>query len=465
MGSFRYTLTILGCLLIFTCRSSGADESTSRPARRWGRPKAGLALSVETAGPVRQGGQFVLAPALRNSGQIAGGLCAQGDAVAWLILKHTPASGAAGKYYLSGRVFPGLVKGSEPWPAALQSGRKLELAPMDFAPVLLHPYSKGVKFLSHHVTGKGSIPPAAGKLSDVLGPGKASVQYMLYLPRKDDSPVALKSDFLSVLIGPPDLKKLSASARKAFVDELIAGFGGDPFAGQSAHRIATSLGSEIVADLIAATKKPSVKGAGRLWLVTSLADIRGKRCAAALVKLIDEGGSISHVVAYHGPKQHNAALDKIIIARGSESKDPRLTALAMLGFMVFRRQAPAGLIDAGISSDDPRVRTTVVAALSQTASVENVQGLVLLLKDRQVRVRSAAAKALGAMGNRHATVIGGLVAALEFPGDQGRKDICQALSRLSGRSGPYDPKASEAAKRKVITTWERWWASVRKNHR
>ncbi|MDP7288819.1 MAG: HEAT repeat domain-containing protein [Phycisphaerae bacterium] len=452
-------------MLISCVQSLGADQPTSRPARRWGRARAGLALSVECSAAVRQGGGFVLAPALRNVGRTAGGLCPRGEAVAWLILKHTPASGAIGKYYFSGRVFPGSVKGSKAWPAALDSGGRLDLAPMDFGLVPLHPYSKGVKFLSHHVTGKGSIPAAAGKLQDVLGCGKVSVQYMLYLPRKDDSPIVLKSDFLSVPVGPPDLNKLSPDARKAFVADLIAGFGGDPFAGRSAHQIAVSLDSDIVDDLITATKNPSVTGGGRMWLVTALADIRDKRCAAALVKLIDEGGSVGHVVAYHGPKQRDAELDKVIIARGASSKDARLTALAMLGFMVFRGQAPATLVDAGVSSDDPRVRTTVIAALSKTASIENVQGLVLLLKDSEPRVRSAAAKALGAMGNCHATVVGGLIAALEPRGDRARSDVCQALGKLTGRSEPYDSNASDDAKQKVIVSWRQWWAAVRKNHR
>ena len=465
MRSVRYAFMVCICLSILAGWSHGAEESASRPARRWGPSKAGLSLSVESVGPVRQGGKFALSVALRNGGQAPGRLCRQSDAVAWLILKHSPADGSAGKYYFSGRVFPGSVKGSDAWPEALASGRQLELALLDFAQTPLHPYSKGVKFLSHHISGKGSIPAAAGKLCDVLGSGTVGVQYMLYLPRKDDSPLVLKSDFLSVSIGPPDLKKLSASARKAYVADLIAGFGGDPFAGKSAHGIAVGLGADIVDDLIAATKNPAVKGAGRLWLVTALADIRDKRCASALVKLIDEAGGIGHVVAYHGPKQRDEALDKAIIARGSKSKDPRLTALAMLGFMVFRQKAPDRLIDAGISSDDPRVRTTVVAALSKTASIENVQGLVLLLKDRQHRVRSAAAKALGAMGNRHATVIGGLIAALEPVGDQARRDVCQALGKLTGRSLPYDPKASTVAKQKVIGDWRRWWSTVRRNHR
>jgi len=336
---------------------------------------------------------------------------------------------------------------------------------MDFSEVPLHPYSKGVKFLTHHVTGKGSIPEAAGKLRDVLAVGRVSLQYMLYLPRKDDSPIVLKSAFLTVEIGPPDLKGLSPSRRKAFVADLIAGFRGDAFAGKAAHGIATSVGGEILDDLIAATKDPAVKGAGRLWLVTALADIRDKRSAAVLVKLIDEPGGVRHVVAYHGPKQRSAELDSVIIARASQSKDARTTALALLGFMVFRGEVPRKLLDAGIDSDDPRVRTTVAAALSRTASIANVQGLVSLLKSREQRVRSAAAKALAAMGNRQAVVVGALVEALSLEGDQVAGDVCNALGKLTGQELPYDRNASVDKKREIIARWRQWWVAVRKDHR
>ena len=477
----RYSLIVMfliswGCLLI--APGVAADEAASRPApfdyaqdlrqalrRRWGPAKAGLGLSIEQGPAAGQGGEFVLAAAVRNGGRTAGGLCSRADAVAWLILKFQPASGSAGKYYFSGRVFPGAGKGAGVWPAALASGGQLELSKMDFSEVPLHPYSKGVKFLAHHVTGKGSIPAAAGKLRDVLGIGKVSVQYMLYLARKDDTPIVLKSNFLTVEIGPPDLKKLSPAGRKAFVADLIAGFRGDAFAGLAAHGIATRVGSEILDDLIAATKDASVKGAGRMWLVTALADIRDKRSVAVLVKFIDEPGGVGHVVAYHGPKQRSAELDEVIIDRASKSKDARVTALAMLGFMVFRGEVPRKLLDAGIDSDDPRVRTTVAAALSRRASIENVQGLVSLLKSKEQRVRSAAAKALAAMGNRQAVVVGALVGALALEGGQAAGDVCDALCKLTGRERPYDRNASVDTKRKIIAGWRQWWVAVRKNHR
>ena len=457
-------MVVSGGMLIATDDST--RQSASRPARRWGPAKAGLELSIEQGATVRQGGKFVLSPAVRNSGRTAGGLCARADAVAWLILKFQPANGSVGKYYFSGRVFPGAGKGRGAWPGSLASGGELELPGMDFSEVPLHPYSRGVKFLARHVTGKGSIPEAAGKLRDVLGVGQVSVQYMLYLPRKDDSPIVLKSDFLTVGIGPPDLKGLSPARRKAFLTDLIAGFGGDAYAGQAAHGIATSVGGDILDDLIAATKDPAVKGAGRMWLVTALANIRDKRSAAVLVKLIDgPDGGVRHVVAYHGPKQRSAELDGVIVARASKSKDVRETALAMLGFMVFRGEVPRKLLDAGIDSDDPRVRTAVAAALSRTASIENVQGLVSLLKSKEQRVRSAAAKALAAMGNRQAVVVGALVEALAPEGDQARSDVCNALGKLTGQELPYDRDAPVDKKRKIIAEWRQWWVAVRKGHR
>jgi len=481
MHSPKYVATSWSCLLavVFGGSLVAADDSVrrtaSRPARRWGPAKSGLELSIEQAATVRQGGKFILSPALRNkrlrlavpssqAGRTAAGLCPRADAVAWLILKSQPADGSVGKYYFSGRVFPGAGKARGAWPESLASGGQLELPGMDFSDILLHPYSRGVKFLAHHVTGKGSIPEAAGKLRDVLVIGKVNVQYMLYLPRKGDSPIVLKSDFLTVIIGPPDIKSLSPPRRKAFVSGLIAGFGGDAFAGQAAHGIATSVGSEILDDLIAATKDPAIKGAGRMWLATTLADIRDKRSVAALVKLIDGSDSgVRHVVAYHGPKQRNSELDSVIVAGALKSKDARMTALAMLGFMVFRGEVPRKLLDAGIDSDDPRVRTTVAAALSRSASIENIQGLILLLKSKEQRVRSAVAKALAAMGNRQAVVVGALVEALSLEGDQARSDVCNALGKLTGQDLPYDRGASVDKKREIIAKWGQWWEKRVKN--
>ncbi|MBL7220296.1 MAG: HEAT repeat domain-containing protein [Phycisphaerae bacterium] len=472
MHSPKYVVIFWSYLLavVFDGALVAADDlvrrPASRPARRWGPAKSGLELSIEQIATVRRGGKFILSPALRNCGRIAAGLCPRADTVAWLILKSQPADGSVGKYYFSGRVFPGAGKVRGAWPESLASGGQLELAGMDFSDILLHPYSRGVKFLAHHVTGKGSIPEAAGKLRDVLVIGKVSVQYMLYLPRKGDSPIVLKSDFLTVMIGPPDIKSLSPPRRKAFISGLIAGFRGDAFAGQAAHGIATSVGSEILDDLIAATKDPAIKGAGRMWLATTLADIRDKRSAVVLVKLIDgSDGGVRHVVVYHGPKQRNSELDSVIVARALKSKDARMTVLAMLGFMVFRGEVPRKLLDAGIDSDDPRVRTTVVAALSKTASIKNVQGLVSLLKSKEQRVRSAAAKALAAMGNRQAVVVGALVEALSLEGDQAHGDVCNALGKLTGQELPYDRDASVDKKREVIAKWGRWWVAVRKDHR
>jgi len=461
--------SVLGCLISIAVVAS-AEQPASRPARRWGPTKAGLAVSIEvkSAVDVRRGGKLILSPAIRNSGQTPTNLGAAKDAVAWLILKSQPADGSSPKYYFSATVRPAAGKEGANWPASLASGRQLTLQPTDFGEVKLYPYTRGVKFLKHHITGEGTIPKPAGMLKDVLPIGQVSIQYMLYLRRKGDSPVLLKSGFLAAEIGPPDLKSLSPQRRKAFVADLIAGFEGDAFAGKAAHSLAVSLGRQVVGDLIAAARSKSVRlsGAGRLWLATALADIRDDRSADALAKWLDgKHVGVRHVAAYHGPKQRSDKLDAAIIARASKAQDPRLTALALLGFMVFRGEVPRKLLDAGIDSDDPRVRTTVAAALSQTASEENVRGLVALLKSDEQRVRSAAAKALGAMGNRHATVIGALIAALEPQGDRARTDVCNALVKLTGHKLPYDGGASADRKRKIITEWKAWWAAVTKNHR
>jgi HEAT repeat protein len=129
-----------------------------------------------------------------------------------------------------------------------------------------------------------------------------------------------------------------------------------------------------------------------------------------------------------------------------------------MGFMVHRGAVPEEVLRAGLESDDPRARAAVAEVLAGHASDFNVSRLVRLLGDANERVRATAAAMLGKSGNRSPPVLAGLVNALDLPGEPARTRICAALSELTGRSAPYDPKADPAARGKTIAGWKQWLA-------
>ena len=150
--------------------------------------------------------------------------------------------------------------------------------------------------------------------------------------------------------------------------------------------------------------------------------------------LDDPYEGVLHVVAFHGPKQENADLDKAIIAKVRGGGQPGLAAWAILGFLVHRGSAPEEILKAGLESDDPRARAAVAEALALHASDDNVARLVALLGDKDERVRGAAAAVLGNSGVKTPAVLGGLVKALDLAGESARQRIAAALSTLTGRA-------------------------------
>jgi hypothetical protein len=447
--------------LAATAMAATPPEGTSDAPAAWGPPSAGLAISLTVEGDVAVGGTLRIKVALHSAAGQVISLPAAKEVSGWLLVGQ--GTGASRKAYYSEKVFP--FRQSADWPAELGEGKQVAAA-VDVGGSQAFASEDAKKLLAAYLA---ETQPAAGKPSEELlkpvGPfnrmltaGRAMAKFTLCLPNPGGPPTVLTSNSVEIVIGPPELAAMPEAERKAFTADLLAQFDRDAWGGLQAHDTAVRLGPAILPAILSAAMETKRPDPARLWLATTLADIRDPRSAQALQKLLDDPlDGVRSVVAFHGPKQNSPDLDKAIIAKATAPKQSGLAAWALLGFMVHRGAAPEELLKAGLESDDPRVRTTVAEALAQHASEANVERLVALLADKDERVRGTAAAMLGKSGVKTRVVIGGLVKSLELPGENARRRIAAALGELTGRSQPYDPAADQAARGKTLADWKTWW--------
>jgi hypothetical protein len=276
------------------------------------------------------------------------------------------------------------------------------------------------------------------------------------LPRRQGRQAILTSNTLRADVDPPAWDELTKTQQAAYTKELLKRFNKSAWSGQQAHHAAVKIGKPLVPALIEAAGQVKRPGHSRMWLTTTLADIRDKRSAEALIDLLnDKTAGVRYVVAYHGPKQQSKPLDAAILRSATAGKaDLRLKSFALLGFLVHRSKVPEKLVAASLESDEAKVRAAAARALSRRASAANLQRLVKLLRDDSARVAATAAKVLGAMGSRRTDVIGGMIRALDKAPDSVREAICASLVKLLGRGKTYDASASDAERRAVIKHWK-----------
>ncbi len=448
-------------IAVLTCAAAAATtQPASRPARDWGDSKAGVQASILAPDAIRAKGALSILPALRNLGTVSLDMPPGAQVRAWLLIQLRGGEGEERFYTV-----PFALWAPRAMPEKLHGGgAPVAAREIDVAALGVHPYDLRATVLPAYVTGQGlnDLPRPTRTVGDLLAAGELRAKMTVVILRKDAPALALGSNVVEVAILPPDLAALPPDQRRAFVAGLLAQFDRSAWGGQAAHDTAVRVGRPIVPDLIEAMGRPPRPWFSRLWIATALADIPDPRAAAALVTLLDDRQEgVRHVVAYHGPKQHDAALDGAIVAAAAAGDDPSFTARALLGFLVFRRQTPEKLLSAGIDSPDPRARAAVAKALTKQAGDFNVSRLAALLKDKEPRVRSAAATALGEMGRGGPLVLEALIAALDLPGEPGRVSICRALGQLTGVERPYDGGAPEAQRQKVIEDWKAWWREHR----
>ena len=433
-------------------------EAESKAERPWGSPKVGLQISMVVQGDVTFGKTVVLALALKNVGSepIQVSKSDSKKPFAWLLVQQ------------GARKFTEKVPLAEELAGWVKSGQVIHFKPMDLSAAKVYEYKRGMKVLGGYlIPPQGeTMPPPIGTLSQKLAVGSAKALMMLYLPREGEPAQVLVSNPVEILVRPPKLSSLSPEAREAFVRQLMAKFQRSAWAGQAAHHQCVQIGPEIVPDLIAALKQPNLPPFASAWMVTALCDIRDPRAAAELVRIMSAPGGLHPYIAYHGPKQRSAELDRAIVKRVAEGKGTHVTALATLGFLGARGVVPEAVLKAGLDSDDPRVRGTVAESFQHRAGDENVFRAIALLKDKDEQVRAVAARVLGHMvaktHERSTRVARALIEALDDPSEYVKQRVCGSLSKMMGKDLPYDPAAAAAVRAKTIAAWKAWWASLRK---
>jgi len=442
-------------------QAAGGDLEPRPTDKPWGPPQIGLQTRLELKGTAKIGQPIVLTCELRNASTEPMQLRPKAM-FAWLFVVQDVGGIKAAifteKIFLAGEI--------EPW---LKGTTTHAFRPMDVTQAKVYGFRKGIKVRGGYPAAPSGAEPlrALGTLGKKLLVGPAKVRMMLYVALEEDRPRLLVSNTVDMLVQPPKLSDLDPAARKAFVDNLIAKYKSSAWGGMKAHSEAVQLGRPIVPDLIRAVNEPGLAYYAAAWMCASLCHIRDEQAVAALLDILQKGrGDLHAIVAYHGPGQRDKKLDEAIIQRVASGKGTGITALAALGFMVSRGRVPEKVLEAGLESDDPKVRGKVADVMKARASDTNINRAIALLKDKDQKVRAVAARVLGYMVTgadpRSTRVCRALIGALDEPGESPRQRICEALSSIAAREMFYDPQAPAAERKKVLADWKAWWADVRK---
>jgi hypothetical protein len=363
----------------------GAGEDQS-----WGKADGELQISLAAASEVTAGGRFELRMSLKTADVDSVALPAFDTVFAWLFVAQGSDDARKGFFTEKLKFEP-----AQEWPKQLPPEKPFEFRPQDAAGATVYPFRRGQKMLHGYpiIDAPEEKVVPAGKLAAALTPGKASLRMMFCIPRGSDRPLLLTSNTVQLQVVAPDAAQFSPA-----VAALLKDFDRDAFGGKAAHEAAVKLGATIVPELVRAVKVQKRPDYSRLWIATAIADIASKDSVAALTELLDDPlPSVRAVVGYHGPKQKNAGLDKLIVSKAATSRDGNLISYALLGFLVFRDSVPPELLKAGLESSDPHARSAAATAISNSASDFNMQRLRQLANDKDERVRTTAKNILAIM--------------------------------------------------------------------
>ena len=324
---------------------------------------------------------------------------------------------------------------------------------LDLKTLAVGAYEKGMKVVGGYPEREVGQNTIAKELPDVA----IRVQAILYIPAAGEK-LMLKSGAISVLM----LNKAHAATTvPADAAGLLERFRRDAFAAKAAHDVAVREGPPMVPVLAGAMNDQTMPDFGRMWMATALVDIGGDEAGKAVAGLVnDKSEGVRDVVAYHGPAMKSPLVDAAIMTRAKEGKDSLFVAWAARGFHEKGRSFPEGLLQAAVSSSEPRARGQIAEVLAARGSEQDMRPLARLCTDADELVRIAAADAVAKHAIKAATVTAALVHALKLPGENARERIVGTLAKLQGKTWQYSADGNSRQNAATIKEIEKWWAEV-----
>ncbi len=426
----------LPAVLIMCCGLAGAQES----APAWGDSQRGLRAGLSVADTPRMLGPLTSVPRLQRTIAEPWPAAMIHQATSYMLIAQNQRVWFTEKLPLQPRQDP----------ANLTVDALLDYEPVDIGNRLAYPYqqggaiAQGYPLLDEQATGRS--------VNEIVQLGTAILVWVVWLPGGSDG-VLLRSNSLQVEIGPPLLSTLSEARRQEVTDGILNGFRQHAAAAQTAHAMATAIGSEL-ADALTGLYASELPEHGRMWLANALIDIGGEKTIRLITdQLPSSRGGLAHVIAFHGPKAGDSSLDAAIAAAAMESDDPLLTAWALRGFSTFAGTIPASLLQHAMVHQEPRLRATAIDGIVLKPSDDARAQLLTLLKDDHPKVAGAAATALVKLNFDDEEIRRTMIQRLDLEDDEARERLTQALSDLTGRQLIHDAEASPEEQARLLDAW------------
>ncbi len=422
-----------------------------------------MSVSADDAGEWSLTRQLKLDIAFRNTGVVPASLGGREQLFGYLLIAQKT------NIYYTGKIRP--AAGVAKWTGRIAPGKVLHLPAFDISGLEVFSYMRGLKVKDGYpvqiVAGEVRARLPAGKVADVLRPGTVKVKCVVYLDRGREGTLLLEGRMIRVSLGVGDFSRLPADTRKRLLVDLSARMKKDAFSAKAACADAVRMGEHAVPALIAVVHDGRAKGFARMWAATALAGIGGKDAADVLIEcLTDSTAGIRHVAAYHGLRAKNAKFDKALNERAIGGKDPMLTAWAIMGYLKFRKSAPAALLTAGVDSPQWKARAAVVETIAAgRPDKSHLPILLKLLRDDNAMIRRRAARAVGYVGDKSPATIDALIAAMTLKGDNAAEAVAATLCTLTKKKWAYRAAATPKEKSEIIRKWQQWWERNKATYR
>ncbi|MCL2645391.1 MAG: HEAT repeat domain-containing protein [Phycisphaerales bacterium] len=283
-----------------------------------------------------------------------------------------------------------------------------------------------------------SAPEPLGKMKDLLAAGAVRVKAFVVLTSEsgeelERKPIVVASATVSMNLGeapPVEFGKLDAAGKKALLEQITAGLLGDAVAGKNAHDRAVQIGEPAVLPMLSLVGNASLSGAGQMWLVSTLVDLKDPRTIEPLIQIVEQGGPGARVACYHGPKLKDARLTAAIQKVAATTKDPKLMAWAARGLGINGEKVDPKLFEAMVSQSDPFGRVEATAILGASADPKSAPLLAKLVSDTESAVRYRAIAEIAIHGRKEPEIMAALEQATKHQDAQTAKIARQCIDKL-----------------------------------